>query len=161
MYERSTTATTLDALPEPLRGAARERIESALLDVPAGAPAYLTRSVRTKRPGLLGRLTGSGDPDAEHHVALVLGSRDVVVAIHGDKRGSSVLSARLEDCAIEDLSRLQAAAGMDTGDGVSLNGFPSSGDAAGPASFWIGLGPPDGAAARIALTDAIRAARAA
>jgi hypothetical protein len=89
----------------------------------------------------------------------VLGSRDVVVAIHGEQRGTSVLNARLEDCSIDDLSKLQAAAGAQAGDGVSLSGFPSSGDAAGPASFWVGLGPPDGAGARAALTDAIREAR--
>ena len=157
-YERSTTATSLDRLPEPLRRAALERAEAALIELPGNAAVFLTHSVRTRRRGLLGRLAG-GDPDAEHAVALILTARDVLVAIHGEKRGTSVLTARLEDCEISDLSALQAAAGVaDTG--VSLTGFPGSGEpGAGPASFWIGLGPPDGDAARAALTAAIRTAK--
>lgn len=157
-YERSTTATTAGRLPEPLLAAVRERAERAVIDVPPDTPAFLTRNVRTKRPGLFGRLTKTADADAEHHVALVLTPGDVLVGIHGERRGTSVLYARLTDCEVSDLGRLQAAAGVDAGDGVSLSGFPGYGEG-GPASFWIGLGPPDGDAARAALTAAIGAAK--
>lgn len=158
-YDRSTTATSLDQLPEPLRRAAQECAESTLIELPEDAPLFVTHSVRSRRPGLLGRLSKTGDPDADHDIALILTARDVIVAVHGVKRGTSALHARLEDCSIADLSRLQAAADVDTGEGVSLTGFPGSSDHA-PASFWIGLGPPEGDAARDALTDAIRKARA-
>jgi len=156
-YERSTSTTTLDRLPEPLRRIALERAESALIELPADAAVFLTHSVRARKPGLFGRLTKTADPDAEHDAALILTPRDVLVAIHGEKRGTSTLHARLEDCEISDLSKLQAAAGI-SDDGISLSGFPGSSDT-GPASFWIGLGPPDGEAARTALAGAIRAAK--
>jgi hypothetical protein len=64
-----------------------------------------------------------------------------------------VLSARLADVDTEDrLGRLR-------GDnaGVPINGFLVDG---ARGSFFVGLGPPDGDAAREALEAAIRAAKA-
>jgi hypothetical protein len=92
-YERSTTSTTLAGLPEPVRGALSAHVESALLTVPAGSTAFLTRSKRLRKPGVLARITGTGDKDAEHLTALVLGPTDVLVGIHGEERGTSVLRA--------------------------------------------------------------------
>ena len=155
-YERSTTATSVDGLPEPLRAAVWERAETALIRLSGETRAYLTRSVRLQRPGLLSRLTGTADRDAEHYVALVLAPSDVLVAIHVEQRGTSVLHARLEDCIIDEFSRLRATARAEAGDGFSLSGFPGWGPEGGRSSFWIGTGPPDGEAARTALIEAIR-----
>jgi hypothetical protein len=152
-YERSTTETTLERLPEPLRAALHERIETALLTVPGDTPAFLTHNTRLKRR----RLLGGGDKDSEHLVALVIGERDVLVGTHGEHRGTAVLAARLDDVDTSD-----PFASLATDAGVSVNGFPVSaeGGGTGRGTFFVGLGPPAGDAARAALEDAIRSAKA-
>jgi hypothetical protein len=161
-YERSTEATTLDGLPEPIRAAVLDRPEAAQLTVAADAPAYLTLSRRLKKPGLLGRLTGTADRDAEHLTALVLGGRDVLVATHGEQRGTTVLTARLEDVAVGSVAdRLVAAGAAREDEGVTVTGFPVAVEGAGGrGSFFVALGPPDGATARATLEDAVRPAKA-
>jgi hypothetical protein len=89
-YERSTTTLTLAALPDPLRAAVLERAKAAQLTLGDEGPAYLTRSRRLRKPGLFARLTGTPDRDTEHLTALVIGAKDVVVATHGERRGSPV-----------------------------------------------------------------------
>ena len=87
----------------------------------------------------------------------MLGERDVLVCTHGEKRATAVLAARLEDVDTRSLGEHSALAD----DGVSVNGFPVSGDGTtGRGSFYFGLGAPDGDAARAALEDAIRRAKA-
>jgi hypothetical protein len=73
-----------------------------------------------------------------------------------------VLATRLEDTDVSTLSeRLSAASGVSADDGMSVDGFPVSGDGtSGRGSLYVGLGPPEGGAARTALIDAIRAAKA-
>jgi hypothetical protein len=157
-YERSTRATTVAALPEPLRTAVAERVEGLLLTVPDDAPAYVTHNVRLKKGGLLRRATGSNDPDTEHDVAVIVGPRDVLVAIHGEQRGTSVLAVRLEDAEVSDLSALGVAV-ADTG--VTIAGFPTSSEGVvARGSFFVGLGAPDGDAAAEAVRAAVRAAKA-
>ena len=154
-YERTTTDTTLERLPEAIRAALSERIETALLSIPDDAPAFLTTSRRVRKGGLLSRMTGSADPDTEHDTAFVVGPGDLLVATHGERRGTAVLSARLEDLQVGSLLPQLA------GDGMDVTGFAVSGpDGGGPGSYHIGLGPPDRDAARAALEDAIRAAKA-
>jgi hypothetical protein len=149
-YARSTTSTTLAGLPPAIRDALTTHAEARLLTVGADAPAYLTHSTRLRK-----RLFG-GDKDREHFTAFALGPRDLLVCTHGEQRGTSVLSARLEDVAIEELSLAPA------GDGMSVSGFATSTEGqARVASYYVGLGAPDGDAAREALRDAVRAARAA
>jgi hypothetical protein len=143
-YDRSTTTATLDTLPEPIHSAVKAKAEALELTVADDAPAYLTHSTRRKK-----RLFG-GDPDKEHHTALVIGAKDILVATHGERRGTAVLHARLDDIHIEQLPMLE--------DGVSINGFATSG--VGRGSFYVGLGAPDGDAAVRRLTEAIRAAKA-
>jgi hypothetical protein len=161
-YERATTSTTLGELPEPLRGAIQARAETFHLTVADDAPAFLTHSRKLKRSGLFSKVMGSGDPDKEHQTALVIGAKDVLVATHGSKRGTAVLTTRLEDADTSSLSeRLSAPLGVSNDDGMSVNGFPVSGvEGNGRGSFYVGLGAPDGAAARTALVAAIRAAKA-
>src|SRR3954454_11575807 len=118
-YERSTQATTLAALPEPLRSAVRSKAQAQQLTVAADAPAFLTHSRRLKKPGMLARMTKTGDPDTEHDAALVIGEKDVLVCTHGEQRGTAVLTARLEDVDTED-----KLAAMRNDSGISINGFP-------------------------------------
>jgi hypothetical protein len=88
-YEHSTTAATLGTLPDPVRAALlEERASAAQLTLTWHAPAYLTRSRRLRKPGMLARLTGTADADTEHLTALVLGGKDVLVATRGERRGT-------------------------------------------------------------------------
>jgi hypothetical protein len=154
-YRRTTAATTFDGVPEPMLGALRAEAEAAMLTVPGGAPAYVTRSERLRK-----RLFG-GDKDPFHLTAVVLGPYDVLVCVHGEHRGTSVLTARLEDLDTSDrLMDLARERGLATDDdGLTLTGFAVSGPDGGRGSFWVGLGDPDGARARTAIGDAIRAAK--
>ena len=159
-YERRTTETTLGALPGSVRDAVLERAEQAQLTVSADAPAFLTHSRRLKKPGLFGRLTGTADRDTEHLTALVIGARDVLVANHGEERGTAVLAARLED--VEVGSSIDRLAAERTGDdGVTVTGFPVAVEGVtSRGSYYVGLGPPHGERAREALEAAVRQAKA-
>jgi hypothetical protein len=132
-----------------------------MLTVPGGAPAFLTHSRRLKRSGMLGRLTRTADPDTEHLTALVIGPSDVLVATHGEQRGTAVLHARLEDAEVTSLAGLVQATGASVeDDGISITGFAVSVEGGtGHGSFFVGLGAPDGDAGREALEHAIRAAK--
>jgi len=158
-YERSTTSTSLDGLPEPIRAAVLAQAEVTQLTLAEDAQAFLTRSRRLRKPGLFARLTGTADTDTEHLTALVLGAKDVLVATHGERRGTAVLAARLEDVEVGSTAdRLAAEMGEE---GVTVTGFPTSVEGTtGRGSFFVGLGPPDGPEARVALEDAVRRAKA-
>ncbi|HEY6888647.1 MAG TPA: hypothetical protein VI300_12735 [Solirubrobacter sp.] len=160
-YERATTSMTLGSLPEPIRAAVRAKAESLQLTVADDAPAFLTHSRKLKRTGMLSRMLG-GAQDKAHDTALVIGAKDVLVATHGEKRGTAVLAARLDDTDVSAMSaRLSELSGASADDGMSVNGFPvSGGEGNGRGSFYVGLGPPEGDAARAALIEAIRAAKA-
>jgi len=121
-YEHSTTATMLGALPEPVRAAVVERATATQLTLPQDAPAYLTRSRRLNKPGPVARLTGTADRDVEHLTAVVLGAKDVLVATHGERRGTAVLAARLEMVEVGSTADRLAAGRGD--EGVSVTGFP-------------------------------------
>jgi hypothetical protein len=154
-YERTTHATTLAELAEPMRAAVRAKADAQGLTVAGDAPAFVTHSRRLKKPGLLARMTKTGDPDSEHDAALVVGAKDVLICAHGEQRGTVVLTARLEDVDTED-----KLAAMRNDAGISVNGFPvSGGEGSGRGSFFFGLGAPDGDAAKAALDSAIRAAK--
>ena len=158
-YERSTTSTTLDGLPEPIRAAVLARADASQLTLAEDAQAFLTHSRRLRKPGLFARLTGTADKDTEHLTALVLGAKDVLIATHGERRGTAVLATRLEDVDVgSSVDRLAA----DMGDeGVTVTGFPTSVEGTtARGSFFVGLGPPDGGEARAALEDAVRRAKA-
>jgi hypothetical protein len=157
-YERSTTSTTLDGLPDPIRAAVRARAEASQMTVATDAPAFLTRSRRLRKPSLFERLTGSGK-DTEHLTAMVLGAKDVLVATYGERSGTVVLTARLEDVEVGSTAdRLAAEIGED---GVTVTGFPTTVEGTtGPGSFFVGLGAPDGPEARAALEGAVRRAKA-
>jgi hypothetical protein len=152
-YERSTAGTTLERLPEPLRAALDARVESHLLTLGPDPTVFLTHNTRRKKR----RLLGGGDKDTEHVVALVIGPKDVLVASHGEHRGTAVMAVRLEDADMSDPFASLRDRVDDTG--VHLGGFPVSGEG-GRGTLFVGLGPPDGERARAALEDAIRRAKA-
>jgi hypothetical protein len=155
-YARSTTATSLEGLPDSIREAIVEHAQARMLTLQPDAHAFLTHSRRIRKPGLLARMTDSADRDAEHLTAMVIGTRDLLVATHGEERGTTVLSARLEDVGLDSLTLAPA------GDGMSVSGFASSVEGqARVASFYVGLGEPAGDAARGALREAVWAAKAA
>ena len=158
-YEHSTTATTLGALPDPVRSEVLERATAAQLTLAREAPAYLTRSRRLRKPGVFARLTGTADSDVEHLTALVLGGKDVLVATHRERRGTAVLAARLEDVEVgSEIDRLAAARGDE---GVTVTGFPVAVEGVtSRGSLFVGLGAPDGERARSALEEAVRRAKA-
>jgi hypothetical protein len=161
-YDRSTTSATLATLPDAIREAVRAQAESLQLTVADDAPAYLTHSRKLKKSGLFGRVTGTADPDKEHLTAFVIGGKDVLVCVSGAKRGTTVMTTRLEDADLRSLAdRLGVAGGKVPDDGMSVNGFPvSNAGSTGRGSLWVGLGPPEGADAHAALEEAIRSAKA-
>ncbi len=128
------------------------------MTVPTDAPVFVTRSRRLRKPSLFERLTGSGK-DTEHLTAMVLGAKDVLVATYGERSGTVVLTARLEDVEVGSTAdRLAAEIGED---GVTVTGFPTTVEGTtGPGSFFVGLGAPDGPEARAALEAAVRRAKA-
>jgi hypothetical protein len=158
-YERSTRSTTLDGLPDPIRASMRAQAEASQITVAIDAPAFLTRSRRLRKPSLFERLMGIAGKDKEHLTALVLGAKDVLVATYAERGGTIVLAARLEDVEVGSTAdRLAAEIGED---GVTVTGFPTSvSGTTGPGSYFVGLGSPDGPAARAALEDAVRRAKA-
>jgi hypothetical protein len=161
-YERSTRATTLAALPEPIQAALLARASASQLTIDDDAPAYVTHSRRLRKPGLFARLTGTADKDAEHQTAFVIAPKDLLVATHGERRGTAVLNARLEDVDVASLAARLNAMGVELDDdGVTVTGFPVSVEGVtSRGSYFIGLGPPEGVTARAALTEAVRQAKA-
>jgi hypothetical protein len=139
-----------------------ERALAAQITLARDATAYLTHSRRLRKPGLLRRITGPADKDPEHLTALVLGAKDVLVATHGEHRGTAVLVARLEDVEVGSAAELLGAAGAAIeDDGVTITGFPTATEGtSGRGSFFFGLGPPAGETARSALLAAVRRAKA-
>lgn len=155
-YDRSTTATSLEGLPDPIREAIIAHAQARMITLQPAAHAFVTHSRRVRKPGLLARMTGSGDKDTEHLTAVVIGARELLVGTYGELRGTTVLSTRLEDVGLDSLSLAPA------GDGMSVSGFASSVEGQARAgSFYVGLGEPAGDDAREALRDAVRLAKAA
>lgn len=152
-YLRETRTTTLRELPASMATALSEHTAGAQLTVAPDAPVFLTRNVRQGRR----RLLGPRDPDPEHLVALVIGHRDLLVCVHGEKRGTAVLGCRLDGATVASVPLPVAGE-----TGVSITGFASTDGDGRPAagSFYVGLGDPDGETARTVLTEAVRVAKA-
>jgi hypothetical protein len=120
-----------------------------------------TRSVRLSRPGLLARVTGSGDPDTEHRSVALYTPGYLIIAITGVNRGTHVRSARLDGVSAG-TSALAAQFGqVDGGDsGVSVTGLWSGETRDAATSFYLGLGgDADGKAFLTDLRAAITTAK--
>jgi hypothetical protein len=150
LYERSSNRCAADALDAGLRAEIAAHADAHQLGDVLGDARFCceTRSVRAKRPGLLSRITGSGDADTEHRTIAVVTSRYLIVAIVGEKRGTHVRSIRLDAVSV---GNSEVPAGLDSG--VSATGLWSGGHEA--ASFYLGLG--DDAEGN-AFLDALRVA---
>ena len=92
----------------------------------------------------------------------MLGARDVLVATHGEERGTAVLSARLEDVDVASLADRLGGRGIEIADeGVTITGFATSVEGqATRGSFFVGLGAPANQSARATLHEAVRVAKA-
>ncbi|SNT44280.1 hypothetical protein SAMN05443665_103035 [Actinomadura meyerae] len=154
LYERSSRRSEPGALDPELRAAIAAHAREHLLGDALGGAEWccVTRSVRLKRPGPLARLTGSGDPDAEHTTVALLLPTYLVVAVAGERRGVHVRSIWLGDVSID----VPPPVVPDTG--VTATG-PWSG-APKAASFHLALGDDaDGKAFLTALRNAVTAAK--
>ncbi len=136
LYERSSRILAAASIDPDLRAAVVAHAEEHLLgDVIADALVCCeTRNVRLYRLGLLARLTGSGDPDAEHRTVALLTPRYLVVVVTGVKRGTQVMSARLDVASIAGSPRVMAVAD----NGISVSALWSGWTEAG--AYYIGLG---------------------
>ncbi|MGI8334277.1 hypothetical protein ACRYCC_30355 [Actinomadura scrupuli] len=162
-YERTSRRLDSGQVDTALRTAIAAHAQAHQLgDVLADAVAGCeTRSVRLSRPGLLARLTGSGDPDTEHRSVALYTPGYLIIAITGANRGTHVRSARLDGVSVG-TSALAAQLGhVDGGDnGVSVTGLWSGETRDAATSFFLGLGADaDGTAFLTDLRAAITAAK--
>ena len=161
LYERTSRRIDAGQIEPALRAAIAAHAEANQLgDVAGDAVAGCeTRSVRLSKPGLLARVTGSGDPDTEHRSVAFFTPRYLIIAITGANRGTHVRSARLDGVSAT-TSELAAQFGQ-AQDGVSITGVWSGETQDAATSFHLGLGDdPDGTAFLTALNTAIIAAKA-
>lgn len=159
MYRRSTHETRLTDLPAALAEALQAHASAqqlALTDV----RVWSTESENPPASGWVGRLLGRRanpvDPDVRHVTVVVLHPTHLVVAMTGERRGTSVVSVPLVVASIARGSAVAARwAGVESSDGVSITGLP--GDEGRPGTLFVGLGPgPDAQACVDALEAAIR-----
>jgi post-segregation antitoxin (ccd killing protein) len=169
LYERATRRCG----PEELDGAVRAAIaahaeQHQLGDVLAETVRCCeTRSVRRHKPGLLARITGSGDKDVEHRTVALFTPRYLVVAVSGEIRGVHVRSARLADVSLSgaitagmspELAARAAELGADEGVSITARWSGATGlDAT--SAYFLGLDVTEGQAFRQALTEAVTAAK--
>jgi hypothetical protein len=161
MYVRHTPAVQLDELPAHISDKLAEHAESRQIDL-RNVRAWLTRSENPPASSgfgkLLRRRANPSDPDPEHCTIVALHPTQLLVAIDGAKRGTSVLSLPLAQASLATGLGLTGTLNADTihPTGFTLTGFP--GDQTG--SFYIGLGPEAVAAECIsAVRSAITAAK--
>lgn len=163
LYRSKTTATTLDAAPAALRGAAIAHAAARQFDL-TGARCWLTRSENPPAEGffasLLKRRANPLDPDDAHWTLVALHPTQLVIATHGERRGSAVVSLPLAQASLSRHSALVQALSPDapTEPGMVVTGLP--GDAGRPGSILAKLGDdPEGAACYAAVEAAITAAK--
>lgn len=164
LYRSTTTATTFDRVPAPLREAVTAHAAARQFDV-AGARCWLTRSENPPAEGffssLLKRRANPLDPDESHVTLVALHPTQLVIASHGERRGSAVVSLPLAQASISRQSALvQALGGGDvpTDTGMFVSGLP--GEVGRPGSLLAKLGDDaDGAACYAAVEAAIAAAK--
>ncbi|WP_329319869.1 hypothetical protein [Streptomyces sp. NBC_01262] len=156
LYERTTRRCTPSLIDAALSAEIAAHAEAHQLGdvLGAGANCFETWNVRLRKPGPLFRLIGSSDPDTAHRTVVVVGSRYVVVAVEGRRRGFHVRSARLDGVSLSGSSELYADFG------VSVAALWSGGQEA--ASFYIGVGDdPEGHAFLDELYSAVARAKSA
>lgn len=159
-YERASRRIDSGQIDPALQAAIAAHAEANQLgDVLGNAVAGCeTRSVRLSKPGLLARMTGSGDPDTEHRSVALYTQGYLIIAITGVNRGTHVRSARLDGISAG-TSALAAQFGQ-VDDGVSITGLWSGETQDAATSFHLGLGgDADGKAFLTDLRAAITTAK--
>ncbi|MEU1280056.1 hypothetical protein [Streptomyces sp. NPDC005805] len=110
LYTRATAPCAPASLPpamtEAIAGYAAEYGTGDL--IAAAVHCFETVSVRLRGPGLMARLTGTGDPDTEHRTVVLITPTYVVVCVAGEKRGVHIRAARLTDVRIQGSHRKDA-----------------------------------------------------
>lgn len=138
-YQRTTRICTLDDLPVPLAQALWQRaLDQGIKDLAQEALIVCeTTSTKIKRSGLIHRLLG-GDPDKMHLTGFVITPSYIIWGHHGEKRGTTVLSARLSEVQITPF-----ASNFVPDSGIEVSGLISGFNER--ATAFIGVG--EGAAA--------------
>jgi hypothetical protein len=142
MYLRHTRRVQLDELPGHIHHKLAEHAESRQIEL-RNVQAWLTHSENPPATSGLGKLlrrrANPSDPDDEHCTVVVLHPTQILIAVDGAKRGTSVLSLPLALASLTAGLGLTGKLNLDAMDqaGFTLTGFP--GEQTG--SFYIGLGP--------------------
>lgn len=138
-YQRTTRVCTLEELPAPLAQTLWQRAQDqGVKDLVKEALIVCeTTSTKIKRSGLLQRLLG-GDPDKAHITGIVITPSHIIWGQYGEKRGTTVLSARLSEVQITPF-----ASNLVPDSGLEVSGFISGFNE--KATAFIGVG--EGAAA--------------
>lgn len=161
MYVRHTRSVQLDELPAHIRNKLAEHAESRQIDL-RNVRAWLTRSENPPASSgfgkLLRRRANPSDSDDEHCTIVVLHPTQVLIAIDGARRGTSVLSLPLAQASLAAGLGLAGKLNAEAIDpsGFTLTGFP--GEQTG--SYYVGLGPEAAATECVsAVQSAITAAK--
>jgi hypothetical protein len=162
MYVRHTRSVQMGELAAHVRDKLAAHAESRQLEL-SNVRLWLTHSENPQADSGLGKLlrrrANPADPDVEHDTVVVLHPTQILVAIDGAKRGTSVLSLPLTQASVAPGTGLGAKLGRVAGeaDGFTISGF-EGGDR--PASFYVGLGAePAAAECFSAVESAIVAAK--
>lgn len=100
-YQRTTRECSMSDLHPELVRAIREYARKRQLgDVESEVLICCETTSERQKKGLLNRLFG--DPDAVHHTAMLLTPRLLIWGTTGEKRGTSIISARLSDIEVRD-----------------------------------------------------------
>lgn len=171
LYERTSRQCDVVDADAALRSAIAEHAaDHQLGDVLADAVSCCeTRSVRLYKTSWRSRLKGLADPDTEHRTVALFTHRYLIVAVTGERRGTTVMSARLDGLSLagsvleSTLSpELLAKASMPRDSGISVTAPWSGAAGAGaePGAYFIGLGDDaDGRAFTERLREAVTAAK--
>lgn len=152
-YQRATRECSVTDLHAELARAIREyATRHGLGDVESEALICCETISERRRKGLLGRFFG--DPDALHRTAMLLTPRLLIWGTTGERRGTSIVSARLSDIEVRDYdSSLVEDSGLDVFG--FLNGAPER------AQAFIGLGEgPEAEKFRRMLKEGVARSRA-
>lgn len=162
LYRCETRASTLDALPPPLRDALARWCTQHALDL-TPARVWSTRCENPPGEGffarMLGRRANPVDPDAEHTMALALLPTHVVAGSYGARSGASVVGVALGALTVSRGFALSKAlaAGLPDDDGICLHGLPGS--PGRPGTYFVKLGGAEADACFDAVAAAVRGGR--
>jgi hypothetical protein len=161
LYERHTQSVQFDQLPTRIVTKLTEHAESRQIGLDS-VSLWQTRSENPRASSglrrLLRRRANPTDPDEEHITVVLLHPTQLLVAVDGARRGTSVLSLPLSQASVTVgsafSSKLDPA--LSEAHGFTITGYP--GERAG--SFFLGLGPEPAAAECLsAVREAIAAAK--